>query len=395
MHIIKRWCKCGDARTAVMYSRKRTMKRKILAIGLIFIVSMVLFALPISAAAINPTTINFYNPTYASKPNFEAFYNLSSSTIGDVLFVAEGYVYYAIPSNEPTADAGLSFNFEVLSPSGQVMLSTPLNDYGDRPISIYLTAAQVATLNSQFGISLINNNAIQFVIAGNPSYFGATTNGANQVMQIVTSNYWYNESLTQSLSYNLWSDYLQDFSIVMMTNIQKTDNPTTPYTYMSNGVRYINDSAGTSGQQSGSSILLQGVPNLQSFCPAVFKSSASPMTAGAPATTQSIQSGQSVQAMMGSTIARGVDGLRAYLGLQNNAGGRTLAGIIITVVACGFLVYYLTRKGFVDQRIIFIAVTLVIVSFGWLGVFPISVLFLLAAGVAIYTFYYFWTRGIL
>ena len=119
------------------------------------------------------------------------------------------------------------------------------------------------------------------------------------------------------------------------------------------------------------------------------------MVAGSPATTQSIQNGQDIQTMMGSTIAHGLDGFRAYLGLAPGAGGKTMAGIIITVIACGFLVFYMTKKGFVDQRIVFIACVLVIVSFSWLGVFPISVLFIIAVGVAIYTLYYFWTRGIL
>ena len=99
--------------------------------------------------------------------------------------------------------------------------------------------------------------------------------------------------------------------------------------------------------------------------------------------------------MLGPTVANGVDGIRAYLGLANNAGGRTEAGIIITVIACGFLVFYMTKKGFVDQRIIFIACSLVIISFAWLGLFPISVLFVIGSGIAIYTLYYFWTRGIL
>jgi hypothetical protein len=141
--------------------------------------------------------------------------------------------------------------------------------------------------------------------------------------------------------------------------------------------------------------MLQGISGLQTWCSAIFKSSASPMTAGAPATTQSMQAGNSVQIMLGKTIANGVDGFRAYLGLWNNAGGRTEAEVIITVIACGFLVYYMTQKGFVDQRIIFIACSIVVVAFAWLGLFPISVLFVIGLLVAIYTFYYFWTRGIL
>ena len=82
---------------------------------------------------------------------------------------------------------------------------------------------------------------------------------------------------------------------------------------------------------------MQGIPNIQTWCQPIFKSSASPMVAGSPATTQSIQNGQDIQTMMGSTIAHGLDGFRAYLGLAPGAGGQTMAGIIITVIACGFL----------------------------------------------------------
>ena len=103
-----------------MFSRKRTMRRKLLAISLIIMVASALFVLPVSASAVNPTTIGFHS-TASTVPNFEAFYNLTSSVSGDVLFVAEGFVYYANPANEPTNIAGQSFNFEVLSPSNAIM----------------------------------------------------------------------------------------------------------------------------------------------------------------------------------------------------------------------------------------------------------------------------------
>jgi len=368
------------------------MKRKLLAVSLILsVIGSVFFALPVSAAT-NPTTVSFGNNTPVNL-NYEAFYNLTSPSSGDVLFVAEGYVNYAVVANEPAA-ANLAFSFEILSPSNQVMVSTPLNSYGDRPISIYLTATQVSQINSTFSISLINNSGISFAIVGNPAIFGSPT--GNQFTQQCTSTNWYNESTGYLLRYNL-TDYMQSFMINMMTNINATDSPATSYLTISAGLKYVNDAIGTSGQtQSGSSILIQGISSIQTWCSAIFKSAAGVMTAGAPTTNTSyIQTGQTVPIMMGQTIANGIDGLRAYLGLQNNAGGRTMAGIIVTVIACGFLVYYMTRKGFVDQRIIFIACVLVVVAFAWLGMFPISVLFLLAAGVSIYTLYYFWTRGIL
>jgi len=371
--------------------RRTDTKRKLLAVVLFLImVGSVLSALPVSATSVNPTTIKF--GTY-NIPWFQAFYNLTSSNSGDILFVCEGYVYYATPANEP-APANQAFSFEVLSPTGQVMLSAPLNSYGDRPISIYLSAAQVTALNTQYGINLINNQNISFVIAGNPLYFPTLTAGVNEVTQPVSSSYWLNEWLVYNISYSS-TDIMQQFMLQIALDMQNTDSPVTPYLIQSAGVTYLNASAGTSGQQSGQSLMLQGIGGLQNWCQAIFQTSSSPMTAGQPATTQSIQTGNSVQNMMGSTIANGLDGFRAYLGLAAGAGGRTEAGVIITVIACGFLVYYMTKKGFVDQRIIFIACAIVVVAFGWLGIFPISVLFLLAAGIAIYTFYYFWTRGIL
>ena len=116
------------------------MKRKLLVLILILsVISSVVVALPVSASPTNPTTIGFYATGNQPIPDFGAFYNLTSSSSGDVLFVAEGFVYYAVPTNEP-ATAAIAFSFEVLSPTGQVMLSTPLNSYGDRPISIYLSS---------------------------------------------------------------------------------------------------------------------------------------------------------------------------------------------------------------------------------------------------------------
>lgn len=370
------------------------MKRKLLVLILILsVISSVVVALPVSASPTNPTTIGFYATGNQPIPDFGAFYNLTSSSSGDVLFVAEGFVYYAVPANEP-ATAAIAFSFEVLSPTGQVMLSTPLNSYGDRPISIYLSASQVTALNTQFGISLLNNPNISFVIAGNPVIFGALTPNVNETTQIVSGSYWFDESKTFTINYNLL-DTMQNFMINMMGNINSYDKPTTSYLLLSGGFLYLNDATSV-GQSSGTSIMLQGINGLQTWCGAIFKASSTAMIAGAPTTTTAyIQTNQSVQTMLGSTVAHGVDGIRAYLGLANNAGGRTEAGIIITVIACGFLVFYMTKKGFVDQRIIFIACSLVIISFAWLGLFPISVLFVIGSGIAIYTLYYFWTRGIL
>jgi hypothetical protein len=247
------------------------MKRKFLVLILILsVISSVVVALPVSASPTNPTTIGFYATGNQPSPDFGAFYNLTSSSSGDVLFVAEGFVYYAVPTNEP-ATAAIAFSFEVLSPTGQVMLSTPLNSYGDRPISIYLSASQVTALNTQFGISLLNNPNISFVIAGNPVIFGALTPNVNETTQIVSGSYWFDESKTFTINYNLL-DTMQNFMINMIGNINTYDKPTTSYLLLSGGFLYLNDAA-SAGQSSGTSIMLQGINGLQTWCGAIFKAS--------------------------------------------------------------------------------------------------------------------------
>src|SRR4030042_2851226 len=111
--------------------RPNMVKRIAINIAIIFIVLIL---------AIGSMALAISNPDSIAIASYKVFEN--SAETGDMLFAAEIIVDYAV---EPTDyDANEAFIFELLNVSGNLTLfAKALNDYGDRPMSFYLSAAQV------------------------------------------------------------------------------------------------------------------------------------------------------------------------------------------------------------------------------------------------------------
>ena len=94
-------------------------------------------ALPVYAVPNNPDAINFGSVAL----NYQAFYNVHET--GDMLFMAESYIHW-VGANTPPAISSIAYIFELLSTNGlTVYASIPVWAYEDKPVSIYLTKAQV------------------------------------------------------------------------------------------------------------------------------------------------------------------------------------------------------------------------------------------------------------
>ena len=338
--------------------------RRRIVIGIIVAIGLLLITIPVFAIG-NPTTIWFgtKSPTrYAV-----VFENVDET--GDMLFLAEGFVDYASPPTDYDADE--AFVLQVRSTdNATVLLSRPLESYGERPISIYQTAAQVLSANLTSGSFYVMR------ISGNPLIFPSLVEGTNMTSKTLSADDWYDQSTSTELA-----NLLKIACVYIAENMEEEDSVTT-YLAESEGVQYLTP--------TGANLFLTGIPSLNVFCPSLFQITTEVMTAEDPAATGNYTANITALARLGPTIDRGVTNIGVWLDVSKP----TAAGLILMalmVMLCVWL-YKRTQSGKVVLGI-GIAATLPVGTF--LGLAPMVLLFIIAIFIVLMTGYYFLTRGAL
>lgn len=327
----------------------------------IFVVSNVL---PVFAMS-NPDTITFY--ATGSTPTYKAFYNVQET--GDRLYVAEGVVFYSVAQN---ITAGEAFSFQLLDTNGTAILAqVPLNDYGAKPISIYLSANQVSTL----GLTVGEANIIRII--GNPTIF---PNGNGNNVTAVLGGGDYVDQLLGNNGGIPTSDPLRNFIILVMQDIQVYDGVTTYLTTVG-GYSYLTT--------TGGNIVIAGIPGSDTFCQIAFQAAVANVAGDTPTSTGAYASSLSPLSQWGSTAASGLTNLGIYLGI-----GQVLAGSVVfmfLVILLGIWVYVQTQSGLATLLIIggmpFIG--------GMLGLVPLGLAFVVAIVLVMLLGFFFFARGAL
>lgn len=329
----------------------------------VFLCLLAVFGLSFAVLAIsNPDTIAFGSGTVEL---YNVFENVAET--GDMLFMAEGFVYYAA---EPTDySASEAFMFQILNTSGNVTyLSVPLNDYGDRPISIYQTAEQVTALG------LTSGTAYGIRIMGNPTIFPSQT--GNTVSSYLTASDYIDQSVATDDN-----NPLRDFVILMAQNMEDNDAPASDYLVDVQGTQYLTP--------TGGNLFLEGVPGLYSFCPVAFQTVLVPLEGDVPSGSGAYAASLTVQAQWGQTIADGLTQFGSYLGIN-----QALAGSVVffgLAMAFAVFVYKKTESG--------LSVLLLLAAMpfmgAWLGLMPMALAFILVIFVIVLGGYFFFSRGAL
>ena len=340
----------------------RTLRRLFYGatVALLATIATVSFALAIS----NPDAIRFY--ATGNTAVYRAFYNVNDE--GDMLFVAEQYVYYTA---EPTDySARRAFLFEVLGTGGTSIASTTLNHYGAEPISVYLTSAQVISANISVG------DALTLRIMGNPLIFPSTTN--NTVSATLSAS-GYTNQLYGDDDGIATDNNLRNFLISMADDLQTADNITYIVSIM--GVRYLNAIGGT--------MFLEGIPGLETMCPILFQYAVSPVAGDEPESTGAYASTLSPLAKWGQTSADGLTNLGLYLGINQRLAGSVV--LFLFVVLFAIFVYQKTQSG--------IAVLILVASMpsigAWFGLMPIALAFVFTIVIVVLLGFFFFNRGAL
>jgi len=314
----------------------------------------------------NPDAITFGTGT---APLYKVFYNVHET--GDMLVVAEGYVYYATALRDDTAKE--AFLFEILDTAGTTtLLSRPLNEFGDRPISIYQTASQVATLG------LASGTAYGIRITGNPLVFD--TEEGNTISTFLTASDYVDQELgaDDGVASN---NNLRNFCMTMADNIENYDSPAVGYEYIITvqGVRYLSS--------TGGSIFEDGIPSLPVFCPILFQTVLVPLTGDTPESTGTYAQTLSVLQKWGTTISNGVSSLGDYFGVSD-----ALAGSLIALVLVLMFSLWIYRK--TDSPVVVILMVAAMPPIlAWFGLMPLALSFIFTIFIVVLMAYYFFARG--
>ncbi len=340
-------------------------------VSTIVLVCLILIASPVLALTIgNPTSIAFGT---GSTPLYRAFYNILET--GDKLFIVEGFVDYGGVTQNYTASQ--AFLFQVLNTSGNTtLLSTPLTSYGDRPIGIYVTAAQATTAN------ITNGTAYGLRIEGNPVIFPSPV--GNNVTAYLSAGDWYDESIYGATpAQRGFLDPLRIFIVGtngIAYNMQVHDGVTTYLTYVQ-GYNYLTT--------TGGNLFISGIPNLNNLCPLAFQASVETLTGDAPLAPGTYSANLTVTGQMGSTIGSALTNVGLYLGMSQALAGSMV--LLLISIAAGAYLFRRTESGIV----VLLLGMLVPFAGVYLGLMPMSLMFVAVIFVVILMGYYFFSRGIL
>lgn len=338
------------------------MKNKIYRISLVLVMLciMALPAIPVYAIS-NPNSINF------------GYYNVFENVLedGDMCFIAEGKVIYAITPTDYTADE--SFIFDVLDAAGtSTLLSRSLDDYGDRPLGIYVSAAQKVALG------LASGSQYKFRISGNPTIFASQT--GNTVTITLSSQNYIDQLL--GVDNNIpTNNNMRNGLIVMAYDIQTYDSPADDYVMESSGNSYLTT--------YGADLFLTGIPGLADMCPILFQVGVVPMNGDAPNNTGSYASTLNIQQQWGTTAANGLTNLGVYLGISQSLAGSVMLFALAIMLA--MFIYAKTQSGI--TVLLMIAAT---PAFGvYLGLMSMAIAFIFVIFIIVLLGYFFFSRGAL
>lgn len=333
-------------------------------IGLLLLVS------PIFAIG-NPDDIDWSDSTDASA-KYNVFENVLET--GDWLIVAEGFVDYTVTGIPTDYTASQAFLFELVdTDTVTTLVSIPLNDYGNRPISIYLSATRVTT-----DLGLTSGLPYIIRITGNPLIFPSPIGNTVQATLAPT------DFIDQSLGAD--SDppndnQLRNFLIAMAERIQAYDTPTDDYLASVEGYQYLTT--------VGADIFIEGIPELVTMCPILFQSGTEVMASEAPESTGTYALTLTPAQKWGTTVANGLTNLGLFLGVNQALAGSTM--LFVLSVAFAVASYQMTGSG------LFVLLVMSAMPFtgAWLGLMPMALAFIFVIVIIVLLGYYFFSRGVL
>lgn len=386
------------------------MKKKIIAIISIVIIALFAVTIPVYAAVSNPDSISFGS---GDEGKYKVFENVLET--GDMLFIAEGLVEYA---TLPSYDADELFLFEVTNAAGtEIYVATSINEYGDRPISIYQTAAQVTAK----GLGAGTSDGLR--IRGNPLIFPSGAGNTANVTLVASD--WIDYSVFDNDVYN----GMRLFCLDIADNIEDYDSPAIDYVENIDGTDYLSarknplqsgyvsvssnttavSSTGDSDNSteysgatttvtyvyasaliSGVDIFMEGIPGISTMCPILLASGSTVMTSDPPVKAGTYGDSLTSLAAWGAITDNGITQIGNYLDISHDMAGALI--LFVLTAALGVWIYKRTESGLATLLVLIGAMPIFGVLFGMLDM---ALMFIGVIGVVILFGFYFYNRGAL
>lgn len=334
-------------------------------ISILALIGIMLISFPVLAIS-NPNDIAFGT---ASEPYYKVFENVLET--GDMLIVAEGYVYY---DSEPTDyRASQAFIFELLdTDETTTLVSTPIKSYGNRPIGIYLSAARVDALG------LISETPYMLRITGNPLIFASQTGNTANATLAATD---YVDQLLGADDEIPTENPLRNGMLWMAENIEAEDEPGNSYLVTVQGYKYLTT--------IGGDIFIEGIPNLSNMCPILFQAGLEKMSSEAPESTGAYALTLNPLQKWGNTVANGLTQLGSYLGINQALAG----SVVLFALVIGFAIFAYEKTESGVTVLLMVAATPFIGAY--LGLMPMALAFIFVIVIVTLLGYFFFSRGAL
>jgi len=327
------------------------------------LLALLIYATPVFAVFPNPDEIYFGTKDPVSY--VKCFENVAET--GDMLFLAEGWVKY-----DPATPPGTAtdyYIFEVRNVANTaVLVSRPLESYGDRPISIYLTKIQVDAL------PLASGSAYVMRITGNPLYFAPMLEGTDMITYTLSADDWVDQSVAV-----VGSNPLRIGCIYIATNMEEEDTPTV-YMVTSEGVEYLNP--------TGASLFLAGIPSLNVWVPSLFQITTEVLESERPDATGSYVGYVTARERLGETTGQAIANIGSWLGVSEQMA----AGLIMMtlMIMLSIWLYNKTQSG---KAVMVLGIAAVMPVATFLGLSSLVIMFILIIMIVLLLGFYFLTRG--
>lgn len=342
-----------------MRCRNRLLRLTALAIIGLLLITSVAFAI------VNPDSMAWGTGTTAT---YNIFENVLET--GDWLIVAEADVAYAVTPTDYTAEE--AFLFELVDTDGTTLVSTTLNDYDNRPISIYLSAARVTAL------ALVSGTAYDIRVTGNPLVFPSQTGNTIEATLAVTD---YIDQNLGASSDPPTDNVLRNFCILMMQHIEAHDAPVDDYLVYVQGYQYLTI--------EGADIMIEAILGLTTMCPILFQAGVEVMTSDAPETTGTYAVTLTPAQKWGQTAANGLTMLGSFLGINQALAG----SVVLFTLAIMFAVF--AYKEMESGLVVILLMAAVPFLGAWLGLMPLALAFIFVIIIITLLGFFFFSRGAL
>jgi len=332
------------------------------------LLALLIYATPVFAVFPDPDEIYFGTKSPVSY--VRCYENVAET--GDMLFLAEGWVKY-----DPATPPGTAtdyYIFEVRNVANTaVLISRPLQSYGDRPISIYLTKAQVDALPLPF----VSGSAYVIRITGNPLYFAPMLEGTDMITHTLSAEEWKDQST--AVEGDPDTNPLRNACIYIATNMEEEDTPT-DYLVTSEGVKYLNP--------TGASLFLAGVPSLNVWVPSLFQITTEVLESEAPDATGAYVGYVTATERLGATTGVAIANIGSWLGVSEQMA----AGLIMMtlMIMLSIWLYNKTQSG---KAVMVLGIAAVMPVATFLGLSSLVIMFILIIMIVLLLGFYFLTRG--